>query len=69
MGNTHVLNWEIMGVTLWENVKRLFLNTKRLFWTHISTKRLLDFDILRPQYDSKVASREDIIIIIIESWK
>jgi len=41
------------------------MNTKKLFWTRISTKGLLDFDILRPQYDSKVASGEDIIIIII----
>ena len=43
----------------------LFLNIKKLFWTRISIKGVLDFDILRPQYDSTVARREDIIIIII----
>ena len=31
----------------------------------MSTKGLLDFDILRPKYNSTVASGEDIIIIII----
>ena len=42
-----------------------FLNSKKLSLTRISTKGLLDFDILRPQYNLTVASGEDIIIDLI----